>query len=243
MEKITRSCALAFLLAAFGTSSFAVDDERFNITRFHVEGNTLLPTEQLAAQVGPYAGAGRVYGDIQRALEAVENTYRAAGFNSVQVFLPEQELSQGVVKLLVAEGVIGKLASAEEVPQKTAVNPENPGAPMPQAGMMLANEANAAMGALLREADALIRGGKLADAYKLLEPKEGDYSGELAFDYMLGIAALDSGKPDRATIAFERVLITDPNFSGARLDLARAYFAMGSDDLARNEFEIVLRRR
>lgn len=187
MEKITRSCALTLLLAAFGTcssSSFAADDGYFNIPRFRVEGNTLLPAEQLAALVGPYAGA-------------------------------------------------------EGVPQQTAVNPENPGASMPQAGMMLTNT-DEALGALLREADELIRAGKLADAYKLLEPKEGDYSGELAFDYMLGIAALDSGKPDRATIAFERVLITNPNFSGARLDLARAYFAMGSDDLARNEFEIVL---
>lgn len=93
---------------------------------------------------------------------------------------------------------------------------------------------------LLREADAMLKGGKPADAYNLLEPKEGDYSGDVGFDYLLGIAALDSGKPDRATIAFERVLIVDPNFSGARLDLARAFFAMGSDDLAKSEFEIVL---
>ncbi len=110
-------------------------------------------------------------------------------------------------------------------------------APAPQAGVVLTNEA---MAALLREADVLIRAGKPAEAYQLLEPREGDYSGEIAFDYMLGIVALDIGKPDRATIAFERVLITNPNFTGARLDLARAYFAMGSDDLARNEFQIVL---
>ncbi len=99
---------------------------------------------------------------------------------------------------------------------------------------------DAALGKLLREADALIKGGKPADAYNLLEPKEADYSGDISFDYLLGIAALDSGKPDRATIAFERVLAINPNFSGARLDLARAYFAMGSDDLAKSEFAIVL---
>ena len=96
------------------------------------------------------------------------------------------------------------------------------------------------LGALLHQATALMRGGKPADAYNLLEPKEADYSGEIAFDYLLGMAALDSGKPDRATIAFERVLATNPNFAGARLDLARAYFAMGSDDLAKKEFETVL---
>lgn len=97
-----------------------------------------------------------------------------------------------------------------------------------------------ALGNLLREADAMIKSGKPADAYDLLEPKEGDYSGDVGFDYLLGIAALDSGKPDRATIAFERILMINPNFSGARLDMARAFFAMGSEDLAKNEFEIVL---
>lgn len=99
---------------------------------------------------------------------------------------------------------------------------------------------NPGLAKLLREANALVKKGKSAEAYNLLEPKEGDYSGDISFDYLLGIAALDSGKPDRATIAFERVLIINPNFSGARLDLGRAYLAMGSDDLAEKEFQIVL---
>lgn len=93
---------------------------------------------------------------------------------------------------------------------------------------------------LLRKADELMRNGKPAEVYALLEPAEEEYSGEVGFDYLLGIGALDSGKPDRATIAFERILVVDPNFAGARLDLARAYFMMGSDDLAEKEFETVL---
>jgi hypothetical protein len=36
------------------------------------------------------------------------------------------------------------------------------------------------------------------------------------------------------------VLIVNPKFSGARLDLGRAYFAMGSDDLAKKEFQTVM---
>lgn len=110
------------------------------------------------------------------------------------------------------------------------------------ASQAMAIPADAALATLLRQADVLMRSGKAAEAYRLLEPREEDYSGEIAFDYLLGVVALDIGKPDRATIAFERVLNTNPNFSGARLDLARAYFAMGSDDLAKNEFQIVLRQ-
>jgi tetratricopeptide (TPR) repeat protein len=113
----------------------------------------------------------------------------------------------------------------------------NPATASPQSGPVPTDEM---LEILLREADALLKGGKPAEAYSLLEPKEADYAGEISFDYLLGIAALDSGKPDRATIAFERILTVNPNFAGARLDMARAYFAMGSDDLAKVEFEKVL---
>lgn len=92
----------------------------------------------------------------------------------------------------------------------------------------------------LEKADALMKQGKAAEAYSLLEPFEFEQSGNIKFDYLLGIAALDSGKPDKATIAFERVLAVDPNFSGARIDMGRAYFALGDTTRAKTEFEAVL---
>lgn len=94
----------------------------------------------------------------------------------------------------------------------------------------------------LREADALIKSGKPADAYALLEPLEFERSGEVRFDYLIGIAALDGGKPDKATLAFERVLAVDPNFAGARLDMARAYYQLGDLPRAKTEFEQVLKQ-
>lgn len=91
----------------------------------------------------------------------------------------------------------------------------------------------------LRDADALIKNGQPADAYVLLEPLEFERAGDVRFDYLLGIAALDSGKPDKATLVFERVLAVDPNFAGARLDMARAYYQLGDMPRAKTEFEIV----
>ena len=93
---------------------------------------------------------------------------------------------------------------------------------------------------LLRDADELLKNGKAADAYILLSAVEFENSGEERFDYMLGVAALDSGKPDKATLAFERVLMVNPNFTGARLDMARAYYQLGDLLRARTEFETVL---
>lgn len=90
------------------------------------------------------------------------------------------------------------------------------------------------------KAGALLRQGKAAEAYALLAPMEFDLAGDVDYDYLLGVAALDSGKPDRATLALERVLAVNPNFAGARLDLARAYFALGDYDRSKAEFEVVL---
>ncbi len=93
---------------------------------------------------------------------------------------------------------------------------------------------------LLGDAEALMKAGKPDLAYKLLEPFEFDRAGEVRFDYLLGIAALDSGKPDKATLAFERVLAEFPNYAGARLDMARAYYQIGDMQRAKSEFETVL---
>lgn len=84
--------------------------DHFQITRFQVEGNTLLQPATVEQLVAPYTGKKRVYGDVQKALEALEAAYRAAGYGTVQVYVPEQELTQGVVRLKVTEGVVGKVA-------------------------------------------------------------------------------------------------------------------------------------
>lgn len=92
----------------------------------------------------------------------------------------------------------------------------------------------------MQRADALMKTGNSAAAFALLDPLEDKMAGNAEFDYLLGIAALDSGKADRATIAFERVLAVNPNFAGARLDMARAYFQLGDLQRAKTEFETVL---
>jgi len=107
--KIISSCALVLALLGLFVDSSLAQDQHFNIVRFEIEGNTLLPQAQVGAIVAPFVGPRRVYGDIQKALEALERAYRAAGYGTVQVYVPEQELTTGVVRLQVTEGVIGKV--------------------------------------------------------------------------------------------------------------------------------------
>lgn len=140
---------------------------------------------------------------------------------------------------LILMGLI-LLANVGYAQDNKKILPAPPPSVTPPLASQLAVPVNNPLDVLIAKADTLLKSGKPTEAYELLEPEEGEYSGEMGYDYLLGVAALDSGKPDRATIAFERVLIINPKFSGARLDLARAYFVMGSDDLAKKEFETVL---
>jgi hypothetical protein len=89
----------------------------------------------------------------------------------------------------------------------------------------------------LDDITAQIRAGKAEQVYQLLLKFEGRYAGRIRFDYLLGLAALESGRPADATYALERVLTVNPDFPGARLDMARAYYELGQDDLALSEFK------
>lgn len=91
----------------------------------------------------------------------------------------------------------------------------------------------------LRAAQALLNNGQSLQAYDLLYPYEEELAGNKDYDYLLGLALLDSGEPGGAVFAFQRVMAVDPNFAGARLELARAYFDMGEMNQARQEFEVL----
>lgn len=88
----------------------------------------------------------------------------------------------------------------------------------------------------LERARGLLASGNAKQAYVELAALQDKLSGMPEFDYLLGVAALDSGRNDEAIIAFERVLALVPNHAGAQMDLARAYYASGSLDLAEAAF-------
>lgn len=90
---------------------------------------------------------------------------------------------------------------------------------------------------ILLEAEALLKNGRPAEGYALLLPLEKERAGEARFDYLLGIAALDSNRPDKAVPVLRRALAANPGFTGARLEMARAYYQLDDLPNARAEFE------
>ena len=85
---------------------------------------------------------------------------------------------------------------------------------------------------------ALLDQGKAADAYALGK-KHPDQLGNPAFDFYFGIAAVDAGHAGEGVLALERYIANFPDNMQARLELARAYFVLGDNARAREEFDIV----
>lgn len=93
--------------------------------------------------------------------------------------------------------------------------------------------------------DVLDRAKQLIDArdpqaaYQLLSPLQSERAGDPKYDYLLGLAALDTGRNTEAVFALERVLAVQPNNPQARAEIARAYFNLKETDAAKREFENV----
>ncbi|MFH1044537.1 MAG: ShlB/FhaC/HecB family hemolysin secretion/activation protein [Pseudomonadota bacterium] len=96
-------------VASAAAPGAAVVDPRFDINKFTVRGATLITSEGLQLVLAPYIGKSKDFGDVQKALEALEKAYTSKGYSAVQVILPEQQLDGGEVEFDVVEAKIGKI--------------------------------------------------------------------------------------------------------------------------------------
>ena len=92
------------------------------------------------------------------------------------------------------------------------------------------------------QADTLISKGDFKGAYQLLEPLEPKYAGDINYDYLLGIAAVESSNVTRGAFALERVLAQEPNHKNARAEMAKAHFLLGETEASKVEFNNVLKQ-
>jgi hemolysin activation/secretion protein len=104
-------CALAQAQTAQTprTAVVTVEVPTFEIRRFVFAGATLIPQAEFERRTQPFTGRERTFADVQRALEAVERAYSDAGYNAVQVVLPEQELQRGEVRFEIVEARVARV--------------------------------------------------------------------------------------------------------------------------------------
>lgn len=108
---------------------------------------------------------------------------------------------------------------------------------MPSSSPPLAHAASS--DPLLAQADSLLAAGQAQTAFDLLAPLEDQRAGDPDYDYLLGLAALDTGQGGIAAFAFERCLAVDPKNGPCRVQMARTHLALGENGSARLELEAV----
>lgn len=86
----------------------------------------------------------------------------------------------------------------------------------------------------------LVDSGQYDKAYDLAQ-SQTTLQGSAHFDFLYGVAAVNSGHQAQGVLALERHLLQVPSNDRARLELARGYYDMGDYFRARQEFEFVLR--
>jgi hemolysin activation/secretion protein len=86
----------------------SADGPTLMVKGFQITGNTIFTTEELQALLRPWVGKEAGTDQLLDAAEAVKNRYKDAGFFLTQVFVPAQEVPDGVVTLRVLEARIGE---------------------------------------------------------------------------------------------------------------------------------------
>ncbi len=79
------------------------------IREYRVRGNHILKMVEVEEAVYPFMGPGRSEQDIEQARLALENIYKAKGYQSVYVQVPQQTGRGGLIFLEVVESPVGRL--------------------------------------------------------------------------------------------------------------------------------------
>src|SRR5690606_21397555 len=135
-------------------------------------------------------------------------------------------------------GLMGAKRAAAVIALALAVLP----AARPQAAPLELASPPGMLARLIAEGRELVGRGEAEAAYAALAAQLGLYAGDPEFDYLLGIAALDTGRAGEALLALERVLLVQPDHLQARAELGRAYLATGEYENARAAFRDVAAR-
>lgn len=107
----TLMVALCVLFSAFSAIQAAekttpATSRSFEVKNYQVEGNTLLATNQVSQVFSNAVGPHVTFEQIHEALGKLQLLYREKGFVTVAVGLPQQQLTNGIVRVQVTEGRI-----------------------------------------------------------------------------------------------------------------------------------------
>ncbi|MBB6091233.1 hemolysin activation/secretion protein [Povalibacter uvarum] len=88
----------------------AAAEQSFDVFELRVLGNSVLGNAQIERAITPFLGPKKSLADVEAARTALETAYKDAGYATVFVDIPEQDVSaDGVVRLQVTEGRLDRI--------------------------------------------------------------------------------------------------------------------------------------
>ncbi len=81
----------------------------FDINAFYIEGNTVLDKDVLTMHIKDFIGPDKTSKDVEAARDSLERFYHELGYPTVLVNIPEQTVSDGIVKFQVIESKIKRV--------------------------------------------------------------------------------------------------------------------------------------
>jgi hemolysin activation/secretion protein len=90
------------------TAGFAAQPAIY-IREYRVTGARQLERDEVESAVYPFLGPERTAEDVEQARAALEEAYKAKGFQTVTVEVPQQDARGGIIRLQVVEAKVGRL--------------------------------------------------------------------------------------------------------------------------------------
>jgi len=98
------------MLAAFAATPAAAQSmPKFDIFEYKIEGNSRLSDLQIERAVMAFLGEGKTLVEVESARAGLERAYHDAGYLTVVVSIPEQNVDSGIVELQVVEAPVERL--------------------------------------------------------------------------------------------------------------------------------------
>ena len=92
---------------------------RFKLKGIVFEGNTLYSNDELLALFHKPLGSEVTLGDIQQFTNDITFKYNKAGYLLSQAVIPEQKITNGVIRIKIIEGYIERVMVQGDVPERT----------------------------------------------------------------------------------------------------------------------------
>lgn len=115
MSELDRQAKRDQMLPPAGTNSVATNSAPstnnpvFEVKGYELTGNTLLSTNLTELILQPYIGTNVTFDSIRSALTDLQTAYNERGFPTVRVTLPQQTLTDKIVKIRIFEGRVAEI--------------------------------------------------------------------------------------------------------------------------------------